>query len=205
MLRWLLKATLAGAAVLALAAAPADARLATELTLVTDQAGAANHATGATRSTSAARTSATGQTTMAVLARGVLFELNRIRAEHHLALLTLNTDLSTAAAQHTSEMITDGYFAHESHDGAAFWKRMTGYTNGAQHSWSVGENLLWSAGAVNSNEALKLWMDSPEHRANILSPDWRQIGIAAVHAASAPGTFGDSAVTVITTDFGVRT
>jgi uncharacterized protein YkwD len=49
-----------------------------------------------------------------------------------------------------------------------------------------------------------MWMASPEHRRNILDPTWREIGIAAVHAASAPGTYGGQPVTVITTDFGVR-
>jgi uncharacterized protein YkwD len=47
-------------------------------------------------------------------------------------------------------------------------------------------------------------MDSPEHRANILTPRWREIGISAVHVAAAPGTFQGREVTIITTDFGVR-
>ena len=47
-------------------------------------------------------------------------------------------------------------------------------------------------------------MRSPEHRANILNPNWREIGIAAVHSDGAPGTFGGLPVTIITTDFGVR-
>ena len=34
--------------------------------------------------------------------------------------------------------------------------------------------------------------------------DWREIGIAAVHFASAPGVFGDREVTIIATDFGAR-
>jgi uncharacterized protein YkwD len=46
-------------------------------------------------------------------------------------------------------------------------------------------------------------MNSPEHRANILDPNWREIGISAQHAA-APGTYKGLEVTVITTDFGVR-
>ena len=47
-------------------------------------------------------------------------------------------------------------------------------------------------------------MASPEHRANILSPRWREIGVSATHFDSAPGTYGGSAVTIITTDFGAR-
>ena len=47
-------------------------------------------------------------------------------------------------------------------------------------------------------------MGSPGHRANLLSPRWREIGIAAVHAASAPGVYGGHEVTIVTADFGVR-
>jgi uncharacterized protein YkwD len=152
----------------------------------------------------AQRTAGT-QTDMQGLAHGVLFELNRIRSEHGLAPLTLNSQLSDAARQHTSEMIADGYFAHESYGGGAFWKRMTSYIRAAKSSWSVGENLLWSAGDTDPQTALQLWMASPEHRHNILTPDWRQIGISAIYADSAPGTYDGNPVTVITTDFGVRT
>ena len=44
----------------------------------------------------------------------------------------------------------------------------------------------------------------PEHTKNMLDPRWREIGIAALHATSAPGVYGDHEVTIVTTDFGVR-
>jgi uncharacterized protein YkwD len=47
-------------------------------------------------------------------------------------------------------------------------------------------------------------MASPGHRANILDPAWRQIGIATASSPDAPGAFANLGVTVITTDFGVR-
>jgi uncharacterized protein YkwD len=82
---------------------------------------------------------------------------------------------------------------------------MAGYERGASNGyWSVGENLLWSSPTVDAVQALKLWMASPEHRANILTAKWRQIGIASLHAITASGAFGNRPVTVITTDFGVR-
>jgi uncharacterized protein YkwD len=147
---------------------------------------------------------ADNQTSMQTLARGVLVELNDIRTAHGLAPLALDSQLSVAAAGHTSEMLADGYFAHDSFDGAGFWKRLTAYTSLAPHGgWSVGENLLWSAPSVDASQALALWMASPEHRANILNARWRQVGIAAIHSTDAQGVFGNQPVTVITTDFGV--
>ena len=139
------------------------------------------------------------------LESGVLQQLNAIRVQHHLVPLKLNADLTESAAAHTREMEQDGYFAHESADGTAFWKRIQHwYAQGAYRYWSVGENLLWSAPDIGAPGALQLWMNSPEHRANILDPNWREIGISAQHVTAAPGTYKGLEVTVITTDFGVR-
>jgi uncharacterized protein YkwD len=139
------------------------------------------------------------------LEQGVLADLNAIRAQHDLAPLRLSTALTTSAREHSQEMATKGYFAHESADGSAFWKRIKlVYPQGAMRYWSVGENLLWSSPDVDPDGAMKLWMNSPEHRANILSPGWREVGISALHADAAPGAFQGLDVTIVTTDFGVR-
>jgi uncharacterized protein YkwD len=144
------------------------------------------------------------QTSLQALDAGVLVQLNAIRTAHHLVPLELNAALTAAARGHSAEMLADGYFAHQSVDGAPFWKRLTAYSDTAHGSWSVGENLLWSSPDVDAGRALRLWMASPEHRHNILTARWREIGIAAIHADSAAGTYGGRSVTVITTDFGVR-
>jgi uncharacterized protein YkwD len=139
------------------------------------------------------------------LESGVLAQLNHIRTQHHLVPLRLSTRLNAAADSHSREMGVDGYFEHSSHDGTAFWRRISRWYGSAGYGmWSVGENLLWSSPDVDPAAALKLWMASPEHRANILNAGWREIGVSAVHVADAPGTFHDLPVTIITTDFGVR-
>jgi uncharacterized protein YkwD len=134
------------------------------------------------------------------LATGVLTELNRIRVNHHLVPLVLNSRLSAAALQHSEEMVEQGYFSHDSLDGSTFATRIERYYGRG----SVGENLVWSAPDIGAGRALRLWMASPEHRAAILEPLWREIGVAAVHAVAAPGTYRGLPVTVITTDFGSR-
>jgi len=98
-----------------------------------------------------------------------------------------------------------GYFEHESRDGSAFWKRVQRFYGSESYgNWSVGENLLWSSGSVDASRALELWMKSPAHRANILTPRWREVGLSAVSVAGAPGVYGGRDVVIITTDFGVR-
>jgi len=47
-------------------------------------------------------------------------------------------------------------------------------------------------------------MQSGGHRANILNPRWREVGIGAVHSTTARGAFTRRPVTIITADFGVR-
>jgi uncharacterized protein YkwD len=136
----------------------------------------------------------------------VLQQLNQVRRAHHLVPLTLSPDLNAAARQHSNDMLANGYFAHNSSNGERFWQRIKSfYPEPRYGSWSVGENLYWTSGSATAPGSVKAWMASPEHRANILNPVWRQIGIATVSSADAPGAFGNLGATVITTDFGVRT
>ena len=141
----------------------------------------------------------------AALDSGVFAQLNQIRVEHHLRPLSLSPELSQAALVHTQDMVSKGYFEHNSANGQSFWKRIGQYYPNSDFSyWAVGENMLWTSGQATPSQSMAMWMASPEHRANILNPAWRQIGIAAVNSPSAPGTYGGQDVTVVTTDFGVR-
>jgi uncharacterized protein YkwD len=153
----------------------------------------------------AVQSAAESRTSMAALQNGVLAQLNGVRAAKGLRSLTISPALSAAARQHTSEMLADGYFEHKSFNGTDFSQRIVRfYAPSSSRRWSVGENLLWSSPDIRAKKALELWMASPGHRANILAPGWREIGIAAVHADSSVGVYGGGAVTVITTDFGTR-
>ena len=136
---------------------------------------------------------------------GVLVEVNAVRARHKLAPLRLSSSLSAAANVHSKAMAERGFFSHSSADGSSFWKRVQNHYGSAGYGfWSVGENLLWKSPAVDASEAVKMWLDSPPHRKNLLAPQWREIGLAAVRAAAAPGAFEGLDVTIVTADFGVR-
>ena len=142
---------------------------------------------------------------VATLQIGVVRRLNAIRADHGLSALHPSAALAAAAAQHSSEMGIDGYFDHTSANGSAFYTRIAHWYSSAGFShWSVGENLLWFSPDVGASAAVEAWMHSPVHRANILDPLWREVGIGAVHFDDASGAFGGRAVTIVTADFGVR-
>ena len=135
----------------------------------------------------------------------VLAGVNAVRAQRGLRPLRLSPALSRAADSHARDMAARGYFSHNSADGSAFWKRVQGFYGSAGYRyWSVGENLLWASPELSSSGALQSWMESTAHRVNLLSPRWREIGLAAVHVPSAPGFFGAREVTIVTADFGVR-
>lgn len=139
------------------------------------------------------------------LESGVLAQINQVRARYGLVSLRLSTNLTAAARVQSQQMAARGFFAHESADGSSFWKRVQQfYASSPWSYWSVGENLLWSSPDVSSAEAMRLWLKSPEHRKNILTARWREIGVSAVHSASAPGIYQGQPVTIVTTEFGVR-
>jgi uncharacterized protein YkwD len=144
-------------------------------------------------------------TTMSALEQGVLDDVNALRHDHGLASLRYSTKLAAAARAHSVEMARRGYFSHDSANGSSFDKRLARYypLRGTRY-WSVGENLLWSSPDVDAMGALNMWLDSPEHRRILLTARWREIGLSAVHVASAPGTYGGREVTIVTADFGVR-
>src|SRR5262249_33952188 len=119
--------------------------------------------------------------------------------------LRLSVKLNAAARAHSIQMAQDGYFAHESVDGSAFWRRVKLFYSSSPWSyWSVGGHLLWQSPDVSPAQAIDLWVASAEHRKNMLTSRWQEIGLSAVHVATAPGVYEGLPVTIVTTDFGVR-
>jgi uncharacterized protein YkwD len=143
--------------------------------------------------------------TAATLQAALVDKVNAMRAAHGLSSLRVVTSLRSAATFHSTEMAKAGYFSHNSANGSSFAKRIAGfYSPSGYRRWAVGENLLWGSPAVGAAQAVKLWMNSAAHRANLLDPRWRDMGLSAVHSTSAPGVYGKSPATIVTADFGVR-
>jgi uncharacterized protein YkwD len=136
----------------------------------------------------------------------VVKALNRVRADGGLKPLRSSPSLRTAARGHSAAMLELGFFNHESADGTAFNERIRRhYTNRGWRTWSVGEALLASAGTTIEPDAIvEAWLESPPHRAIILSPTWHDAGIGVLYAPAAPKEFGGSATIVVTADFGLR-
>ena len=64
----------------------------------------------------------------------------------------------------------------------------------------VGENLAWGQSPLGTvRDTVTDWLNSPEHRSNMLYPRWRDVGVAMMKA---PSLFGASNVTLWVMDFG---
>ena len=134
----------------------------------------------------------------------VVARINAQRGARGLRPLRVSRGLTAAASYHSREMGAGGFFEHESLNGAAFWKRIERFYPVGRGTWSVGENIFYETPDTSAASAVREWMASPPHRQNILAPEWREIGIGAVHVADAKGAFGGHAVTIVTADFGTR-
>jgi uncharacterized protein YkwD len=133
-----------------------------------------------------------------------LCALNRERVHYGLRKLNLNKKLSRASRRHAHDMARRNYFSHDTLGGGTFVDRIraAGYLKGA-HSWVVGENLGWgSHGYSKPSAIMRMWMNSPGHRANILNGSFKEIGIGLAY--DAPVANGGEPVCTYATDFGAR-
>jgi uncharacterized protein YkwD len=120
----------------------------------------------------------------------LLREINRARVAHGVPALHYDAALARAARAHSLDMARKGYFAH-----GAFTSRMLQF---GVHGPFVGENLAWGNGSFGSPRGIvSAWLRSPEHRANLLRPGFRRIGLGELTT-----TFeGAAGANVVTADF----
>jgi len=123
----------------------------------------------------------------------VLVLLNQVREQHGLSLFTPNAQLHLAARFHSDDMLQKGYFDHNSPT-ETYGARISHYLA----SPLTGETIARGFGLSGSPAALvSQWMHSPAHRAVILAPGMRRVGLGI-----AIGTFnGMRNVVMATADF----
>ncbi|MCX6810490.1 MAG: CAP domain-containing protein [Candidatus Berkelbacteria bacterium] len=114
--------------------------------------------------------------------------VNVERSSNGLNPVKMNTELQNAAISKSEDMIYRNYFDHY-----AFGQTPWMFIIRAGYNYSVaGENL---AKGFNTSEGIvSAWMNSPTHRANILNPDYQDIGIGVVK-----GTYTENGTTADTT------
>jgi uncharacterized protein YkwD len=163
-----------------------------------------SHAGAHARATLAPKRRTAPSARLGALEVDIVARVNAQREARGLRPLRVSWRLTKAANYHTRQMGTLGFFEHESRNGAPFWRRIGRFYPAGRGYWSVGENILWETPETSASSAVHEWMMSAPHRENILTGEFRDVGVAAVHFDSAPGAFGGRPVTIVTADFGVR-
>lgn len=108
----------------------------------------------------------------------MLLLLNDDRTEKGLHPLYIDTALVWAARLHAADMLRRGYFAHDTPEGINPFQRLKQLNI---HYRVAGENLAKAATVIAAYRAL---MQSPGHRANMMNPAFRKVGIGVQDAGT---------------------
>lgn len=119
-------------------------------------------------------------------AQQVIALTNAERIKAGLAPLRESAQLDQAALGHSQAMADNDFFAHDNPlTGTNPGQRLTA----AGYQWTVyAENL--GLGYQSPEKMVEGWMESPNHRANILMPDVREIGVGYVVGPGQGGACG---------------
>jgi uncharacterized protein YkwD len=120
----------------------------------------------------------------------LLQTVNATRAAHGLRPLRLDARLGKAARSWSATLLRTNSFTHGDFAGRMATFGISGL---------AGENLAWGSGSFAApRSVVAMWLASPGHRANLLKPSYRRIGLGIVR-----GTFqGYGGATVVAADFG---
>lgn len=120
--------------------------------------------------------------------------LNRIRRTHGLRRLRITGPLTDVARDHSADMLEHGVLSHSSFDGSSFSVRL----QRAGRRTRYGETLAWVPDGADgtARSIVRMWMDSPSHRAIVLDGALRRVGVGRV-----TGAMGTEVGFAVTADF----
>ena len=119
----------------------------------------------------------------AVQIRAVTCLVNWARAQDQRRRLVRRSALQHAAALKGQRVASCRQFSHTPCGSA-----VTAAVNAAGYRYaSFGENLFAGTGQVSARDVVNAWLQSPPHRATLLSPGFRHLGAAPVHASALLG------------------
>jgi uncharacterized protein YkwD len=100
--------------------------------------------------------------------------------------MTISSQLTAAARQHSRDMACNNFFSHYGSDGSSPFDRIA--WSGFSYS-AAAENIYAGSGSYNSpQQAFNGWMNSSGHRTNMLNPTYTHIGVGYIYNANS--TYG---------------
>jgi uncharacterized protein YkwD len=115
------------------------------------------------------------------LEASLLAQVNRVRSDHHLVPLVRRNDLDRVAVAHSLDMAQRGYFSHQSPEGANPVDRLQ--QGGVSDMRLAAENLGKTTHSDPSAQIIRSWLQSPDHRGNLLAPALNFTGIGIARGA----------------------
>jgi uncharacterized protein YkwD len=112
-------------------------------------------------------------------AQALVCDINVLRERHNLRPLRSSDTVAQPAQQFANELAARHAISHVSADGRTVKDRIfaTGYFDGFA-AWLVLENVDWGSALYSTPVATAFgWMESNEHRANLLDPQAAVIGV----------------------------
>jgi uncharacterized protein YkwD len=111
------------------------------------------------------------------LAEVMLTRLNEARHDSGLPPYTINPILTAIAFSHAQEIATHTHYSHTGLDGRKPKDRALGAGYGAgRERVRIGENFV---ARQHLDDGFQWLMEDPPHRANMLDPDFREVGVGA--------------------------
>ncbi|MGH7865438.1 MAG: CAP domain-containing protein, partial [Candidatus Binataceae bacterium] len=98
--------------------------------------------------------------------------------------LRTSARLSVAARAHSFDMAIRNYLAHRNPEGSGPAERLRGLRIDYD---AVGENIYADNDVVGrgvAQRAIRAWLNSPSHRANLLSDRFTETGVGVAHSAN---------------------
>ncbi len=123
----------------------------------------------------------------------VVREINEARTREGLRALRRDGRLARVAERHSGEQLRRGSISHTSLTGASPGLRVRRLTRAR----AVGETIAFlPAGTARAARIVRLWLASPSHRAALLTPRYRRVGVGR-----RVGALGRSTGVVVTANF----
>ncbi len=124
----------------------------------------------------------------------LLQSTNSFRSADNVQTLVENTSLDSAAQNKAQDMVAGNYWAHVSPTG----KSPLSFIASSGYLYQLtGENLAY--GFSDYKQVLNAWMNSPEHRANMLNSSYSNIGFGI---AQSPNYQGKGPKVIVVAEFG---
>ncbi len=113
----------------------------------------------------------------------IAFDLiNQKRVENGFRQLEWSDEVARIARQHSQDMAEFKYFGHRGLDDSMVSDRAD--RSGLKKWRAIGENIAFNRGYKDPVEvAVKLWLESPSHRQNLLKSDWGESAVGIAVAA----------------------